>query len=103
MISVFNKNGIGIRVEGRSNSGHSAGRSKTIWISNWPNAFSISTIPAWFYWDGVEIVMATFVDGPQVVREPARPAALRKNPNVAITVDTEGFPPHVLLIGGRHQ
>jgi hypothetical protein len=27
--------------------------------------------------------------------------ALRANPDVAITIDTEGFPPHVLLIRGR--
>jgi hypothetical protein len=26
--------------------------------------------------------------------------ALRRNPRVAITVDTEGFPPHVLLVRG---
>lgn len=58
-------------------------------------------IPTWFYWDGTEMVMATFIGGPHVVHEPARPTALRKNPNVAITIDTEGFPPHVLLIRGR--
>ena len=33
--------------------------------------------------------------------EPARPRALRANPNVAITIDTEEFPPHVLLIRGQ--
>ena len=45
--------------------------------------------------------MATFIGGPNVRHAPARPAALRKNPTVAITVDTEGFPPNVLLIRGQ--
>jgi hypothetical protein len=45
--------------------------------------------------------MATFIAGPQVSHSPARPAALRANPNVAITIDTETFPPHVLFIRGR--
>jgi Pyridoxamine 5'-phosphate oxidase len=58
-------------------------------------------IPTWFYWDGSELVMATFIAGPQVRHAPARPAALRENPAVAITIDTEGFPPHVLLIRGQ--
>jgi hypothetical protein len=58
-------------------------------------------IPTWFYWNGSEIVMATFIAGPHVSRPPARPAALRANPTVAITIDTEGFPPHVLFIRGQ--
>jgi hypothetical protein len=57
-------------------------------------------IPTWFHWDGKEIVMATFIAGPHGTRAPARPAALRMNPTVAVTIDTEGFPPHVLLIRG---
>jgi hypothetical protein len=58
-------------------------------------------IPTWFHWNGSEIVMATFIAGPDVRHEPARPGTLRANPNVAITIDTEGFPPHVLLIRGQ--
>jgi hypothetical protein len=58
-------------------------------------------IPTWFYWNGHEVVMATFIAGPQVTHSPARPAALRANPNVAITIDTEAFPPHVLFIRGQ--
>jgi len=58
-------------------------------------------IPTWFYWDGNEIVMATFSAGPQVTHYPARPAALRENPAVAITIDTDAFPPEVLLIRGE--
>ena len=45
--------------------------------------------------------MATFIAGPQVTHYPARPAALRASPAVAITIDTEAFPPEVLLIRGE--
>ena len=45
--------------------------------------------------------MATFIAGPHVRHAPERPAALRANPAVAITIDTEGFPPEVLLIRGQ--
>jgi len=45
--------------------------------------------------------MATFIAGPHVRHPPARPAALRANPAVALTIDTEGFPPEVLLIRGQ--
>jgi len=58
-------------------------------------------IPTWFHWNGSEIVMATFIAGPSVRHEPARPRALRANPNVAITIDTNEFPPNVLLIRGK--
>jgi hypothetical protein len=58
-------------------------------------------IPTWFQWNGSEIVMATFIAGPNVRHEPARLRALRANPNVAITIDTDGFPPYVLLIRGK--
>ena len=57
-------------------------------------------IPTWFYWNGSEVVMATYIAGPHVSRAPGRPAALRAHPAVAITIDTEGFPPEVLLIRG---
>jgi hypothetical protein len=36
-------------------------------------------IPTWFHWDGSDFVMAAFMGGPHVRREPARPAALRQN------------------------
>ena len=58
-------------------------------------------IPTWFHWNGSEIVVATFSAGPQVTHYPARPAALRANPAVAITIDMEAFPPEVLLIRGE--
>lgn len=57
-------------------------------------------IPTWYHWNGSEIVTATYIAGPHVRHKPARPDALRNRPNVAITIDTEGFPPHVLMIRG---
>ncbi len=58
-------------------------------------------VPTWFHWTGEEIVMPTFIWAPHVPREAARVAALRKGPDVAITIDTEAFPPHVLLVRGK--
>jgi hypothetical protein len=46
--------------------------------------------------------MATFIAGPQVSHSPARPAALRANPNVAITIDTETFPLMCFSFEGEH-
>jgi Pyridoxamine 5'-phosphate oxidase len=50
-------------------------------------------IPVGFSWDGTSIVVGT-------VPTSAKVPALRTNPRVAITIDTEGYPPHVLLIRG---
>jgi hypothetical protein len=58
-------------------------------------------LPTWFHWTGDELVMATFVAAPHMRRAAARLKALRANPNVAVTIDTEGFPPNVLLMRGR--
>jgi len=58
-------------------------------------------LPTWFHWTGEELVMPTFVSAPHVQREASRIAALRERPDVAITIDTEGFPPHVLLVRGK--
>jgi hypothetical protein len=58
-------------------------------------------VPSWFHWTGDELVMPTFVRAPHVPRPAARLAALRANPDVAICIDTESFPPHVLLARGR--
>ena len=58
-------------------------------------------LPSWFHWTGQELVMPTFLAAPHV-RSPARRlAALRANPDVAVTIDTEQFPPEVLLLRGR--
>jgi hypothetical protein len=58
-------------------------------------------LPTWFHWTSEELVMPTFIAAPHVKRPAARVATLRKNPDVAVTIDTEGFPPHVLLLRGR--
>ena len=60
-------------------------------------------VPTWFEWNGTEVVMATYVAGPDVgIRHPAaRIAALRSNPVVALTIDTEDFPSQSLTIRGR--
>jgi hypothetical protein len=62
-------------------------------------------VPTWFEWTGREIVMATYVAGPEVgIRHPAaRLAALAANPAVALTIDTERFPPEVLTVRGRAE
>jgi hypothetical protein len=51
-------------------------------------------IPIGFLWTGEHVVMAT-------VPKSAKVQALRQNPRVALTIDTEGqWPPRVLLIRG---
>ena len=51
-------------------------------------------IPIGFTWNGTEIVMCTSTNAPKL-------AALRENPMVALTIDTEVHPPKLLLIRGR--
>ena len=60
-------------------------------------------VPTWFEWTGDEVVMPTYVSGPEAgIRHPAaRIAALRANPAVALTIDTDGHPPRALLVRGR--
>jgi len=50
-------------------------------------------VPIAFYWNGTDIVMATSPETPKT-------SALRVNPKVALTIDTETQPPHVLLVRG---
>ena len=50
-------------------------------------------IPIGFHWNGAEFVLCTVPDAPKV-------PALKANPKVALTVDTNAFPPHVLLVRG---
>lgn len=50
-------------------------------------------IPIGFHWNSAEFVLCTVPDAPKV-------PALRANPKVALTVDTNTFPPHVLLVRG---
>lgn len=62
-------------------------------------------VPTWFEWNGDEVVMATYVAGPNAgIRHPAsRIAALRANPTVALTIDTDDFPSRSLTIRGRAE
>src|SRR4051812_8292853 len=53
-------------------------------------------VPIWFHWTGEELVMASFAGA-------AKGRALRAHPDVAITIDTEGFPPEVLLLRGTAE
>jgi hypothetical protein len=50
-------------------------------------------VPIGFHWNGSQLLLFT-------VPKSAKVGALRQNPRVAITIDTEGYPPHVLLIRG---
>jgi nitroimidazol reductase NimA-like FMN-containing flavoprotein (pyridoxamine 5'-phosphate oxidase superfamily) len=50
-------------------------------------------VPIGFWWNGQEFFVATIPFAPKV-------AALRRKPAVALTIDTNEFPPHVLLVRG---
>jgi uncharacterized pyridoxamine 5'-phosphate oxidase family protein len=52
------------------------------------------TIPIGFTWNGSEVVMCTAKNAPKL-------RALRRNPAVALTIDTEAHPPKLLLIRGQ--
>jgi Pyridoxamine 5'-phosphate oxidase len=53
-------------------------------------------IPIGFNWNGSEIVMCT-------AKNASKLPALRNNPTVALTIDTEEYPPKILLIRGRAE
>ena len=53
-------------------------------------------VPIAFVWNGTEIVMCTTPNAPKL-------PALRTNPTVALTIDTEVHPPTILLIRGRAE
>ncbi len=53
-------------------------------------------IPIGFYWNGRQIVVCTASNAPKV-------RALASNPKVALTIDTNTQPPHVLLVRGTAQ
>ena len=50
-------------------------------------------VPVGFYWNGTQFVICTSPNAPKV-------RALTTNPKVALTIDTNTFPPHVLLVRG---
>jgi Pyridoxamine 5'-phosphate oxidase len=53
-------------------------------------------IPIAFTWNDSEVVMCTSKNAPKL-------PALRQNPAVALTIDTEVHPPKILLIRGRAE
>lgn len=59
--------------------------------------------PTWFHWDGAEIVMATYLAGPNAgIKHAAhRVEVLRQNPAVTLVIDTEDSPPQSLTVRGR--
>src|SRR5215210_3104008 len=50
--------------------------------------------PIAFTWNGTEVVMCTTTNAPKL-------ASLRRNPAVALTIDTEVHPPRILLLRGE--
>jgi hypothetical protein len=54
------------------------------------------SIPIGFHWNGSEIVMCTATNARKL-------PALRRNPAVALTIDTETHPPRALLIRGQAE
>jgi hypothetical protein len=58
-------------------------------------------VASWFVWTGEELVLPTFISAPHVSHAAYRVRALRANPDVAVSIDTESFPPDVLSIRGR--
>nr|WP_236667081.1 pyridoxamine 5'-phosphate oxidase family protein [Nonomuraea sp. K271] len=53
-------------------------------------------IPIGFTWNGSQIVMCTAKNAPKL-------PSLRRNPQVALTIDTEVHPPKLLLVRGRAE
>src|ERR1700752_3909739 len=52
--------------------------------------------PSMFHWTGTELVFGTFAGGAKI-------AALRARPAIAMTIDTPGPPPEVLLLRGQAE
>ena len=53
-------------------------------------------VPIAFTWNGSEIILCTPKNAPKL-------SSLRRNPEVALTIDTEVHPPKILLIRGRAE
>ncbi len=53
-------------------------------------------VPIGYLWDGSAIVMCTATNAAKV-------KALQVNPDVALTIDTDDFPPNVLLLRGKAE
>jgi hypothetical protein len=60
-------------------------------------------VASWFVWTGEELVLPTFISAPHITHAAFRVRALRANPDVAVSIDTESFPPEVLSIRGKAE
>jgi pyridoxamine 5'-phosphate oxidase-like protein len=62
-----------------------------VWTDGTPRVSSL-----WFHWDGTDVVLATFGGAPKL-------KALHSGDRVALTIDTDTPPNHVLSIRGTAQ
>jgi hypothetical protein len=60
-------------------------------------------VASWFVWTGEELVLPTFLSAPHVSHAAYRVRALRANPDVAVSIDTESSPPEVVSLRGRAE
>ena len=60
-------------------------------------------VASWFAWTGEELVLPTFMAAPHIRHAAYRVRALRANPDVAVSIDTESSPPEVLSIRGKAE
>src|SRR5262249_29011062 len=58
-------------------------------------------LATWFHWTGEQLAMPTFVAAPHVRHAAGRLRALRAHPEVAVTIDTETFPPEGPTLRGH--
>lgn len=57
-------------------------------------------VPSWFHWTGTELVTVTYIAGPGFRHGAHRLADLRADPRVAVSIDTNDFPPTILMLRG---
>ena len=60
-------------------------------------------VASWFVWTGEELVLPTFISAPHITHAAYRVRALRASHDVAVSIDTESFPPEVLSIRGKAE
>ena len=60
-------------------------------------------VASWFVWTGGDLVLPTFISAPHISHAAYRVRALRANPDVAVSIDTDSFPPQVLSIRGEAE
>jgi hypothetical protein len=82
--------------------------AKALLASNIPARYAYTStdgtprvVASWFHWTGDELVMPTFISAPHVRHAAYRVRALRANPDVAVSIDTESFPPQTVSIRGK--